>query len=74
MTTVRVRLTLIYSGLFLLTSVILLVTVNLLLSQALDRRIAGLPVAPVAPLPGVANDRPPRLPELVDEVISYQWG
>ncbi|MEU4549153.1 sensor histidine kinase [Nonomuraea dietziae] len=74
MTTVRVRLTLIYSGLFLLTSVILMVTVNLLLRQALDRRIAGLPVAPVAPLPGVPNDWPPRLPELVDDVVNYQWG
>ncbi|MEU7898216.1 HAMP domain-containing sensor histidine kinase [Nonomuraea sp. NPDC049152] len=78
MTTVRVRLTLIYSGLFLLTSVVLLVTVNLLLREALRARIAGLtltPVAPTAPTRGAPDDGPmPQLPGLVDDVIDYQWG
>ncbi|MEV8632378.1 ATP-binding protein [Streptosporangium sp. NPDC051023] len=80
MTTVRVRLTLIYSGLFLLTSVVLLVTVNLLLRQALRTRIAGFssgpvaPVAPVAPQPGDLDVQRPQLPGLVDAVVDYQWG
>ncbi|MEV4249732.1 ATP-binding protein [Streptosporangium canum] len=80
MTTVRVRLTLIYSGLFLLTSVVLLVTVNLLLRQALRARIERLsvtpvtPVAPMAPVRGMPVDRLAPLPALVDDVINYQWG
>ncbi|MFF3438597.1 sensor histidine kinase [Streptosporangium sp. NPDC002721] len=84
MTTIRVRLTLIYSGLFLLTSVVLLVTVNLLLSQALHTRIARFPMpAPVKPVkpvvPGEAvrgvpeRPSPPPLPRLVDDVVGYQW-
>ncbi|MEU8382314.1 ATP-binding protein [Streptosporangium sp. NPDC048865] len=85
MTTVRVRLTLIYSGLFLLTSVVLLVTVNLLLSQALHTRIAHFPtpapvapaepVAPVREMPDGREVRPPLppLPRLVDDVVGYQW-
>ncbi|MFG6198728.1 ATP-binding protein [Nonomuraea sp. JJY05] len=75
MTTVRVRLTLIYSGLFLLTSTVLLVTVNLLLRHALDRRIGRIGPFPVAPAaPGLPDHQPPTLPDLVDEVIDYQWG
>ncbi|MGS2642299.1 ATP-binding protein [Streptosporangium sp. LJ11] len=79
MTTVRVRLTLAYSGLFLLTSVILLVTVNLLLGQTLRTRIARFPVPPPpeprGPVPGMPTDRPAPvpLPDLVDDVIGYQW-
>ncbi|WP_283139350.1 sensor histidine kinase [Rhizohabitans arisaemae] len=80
MTTIRVRLTLIYSGLFLVTSVVLLVTVNLLLRRTLEARIARLsggvvaPSAPTAPTLGGPVDRPPpRLPELVNDVIGYQW-
>ncbi|MBG0816472.1 ATP-binding protein [Planomonospora sp. ID82291] len=82
MTTIRVRLTLIYSGLFLLTSVVLLVTVNLLLRRALSTRIARLPevaVAPAAPPPGGQGgpvERLPHrspLPDLVEDVIGYQW-
>ncbi|MEV4218543.1 ATP-binding protein [Nonomuraea sp. NPDC049725] len=77
MTTIRVRLTLVYSGLFLLTSVVLLVTVNLLLSHALSTRVGRLPVPPPAaevPPGGRGGDgvRPP-LPELVDDVVGYQW-
>ncbi|MET7338514.1 HAMP domain-containing sensor histidine kinase [Nonomuraea sp. NPDC005650] len=73
MTTIRVRLTLIYSGLFLLTSVVLLVTVNLLLRRTLDARIAGLTGGgPPAPQ-GVPNVRLLQLPELVNNVIGYQW-
>ncbi|PZG54421.1 two-component sensor histidine kinase [Spongiactinospora gelatinilytica] len=76
MTTIRVRLTLIYSGLFLLSSVVLLVTVNLLLRRTLDTRIARLPPGAVAPpVPGLPGERPsrPPLPELVNDVIGYQW-
>jgi signal transduction histidine kinase len=40
--TVRVRLTLLYTGLFLLTSTILLTVVNLLLKKMLDDRIGSL--------------------------------
>ncbi|UBU13020.1 sensor histidine kinase [Nonomuraea gerenzanensis] len=78
MTTIRVRLTLIYSGLFLLTSVVLLVTVNVLLRQAMDARLVQ-PVAQVAevavPAPLGPAGRPPLppLPQLVEDVIGYQW-
>ncbi|MFC7381253.1 HAMP domain-containing sensor histidine kinase [Sphaerisporangium rhizosphaerae] len=78
--TVRVRLTLIYSGLFLLTSVVLLVTVNVLVSQALRSHIARLPVAPGAPpAPGgpvarlVPQGPPDPIPGLVEDVVGYQW-
>ncbi|GAA4616513.1 hypothetical protein GCM10023195_73500 [Actinoallomurus liliacearum] len=68
MTTIRVRLTLIYSGLFLLTSVVLLVTVNLLLREALKTRVARLPRG------GLALGPRPQLPGLVNDVIGYQWA
>ncbi|MEU6408688.1 HAMP domain-containing sensor histidine kinase [Microbispora sp. NPDC046933] len=79
--TVRVRLTLIYSGLFLLTSVVLLVIVNTLLRQALHSRIesfhkagvGGAPPAPAAPLPGSGVEPFPPLSELARDVIHYQW-
>ncbi|NUR83635.1 MAG: HAMP domain-containing protein [Nonomuraea sp.] len=66
MTTIRVRLTLIYSGLFLLTSIVLLITVNALLRQALKTRAGPPPWGRVMP-------PRPRLPELVNNVIGYQW-
>ncbi|MEV7808890.1 HAMP domain-containing sensor histidine kinase [Microbispora sp. NPDC088329] len=80
MTTVRVRLTLIYSGLFLLTSVVLLVIVNTLLRLSLHSRIARFPgpsageapPAPAAPGPGAAGAQSP-LSELAQDVIHYQW-
>ncbi|MFE0152346.1 hypothetical protein ACFWY5_34755 [Nonomuraea sp. NPDC059007] len=70
MTTIRVRLTEFYSGLFLLTSIVLLVTVNLLPRHTLDARIARLPEGAVEPTRGVPGDRPPlpQLPELVGVV------
>ncbi|GIH66667.1 sensor histidine kinase [Microbispora siamensis] len=81
MTTVRVRLTLIYSGLFLLTSVVLLVIVNMLLRQALHARIESFrgvgvgeaPPAPAALLPGSELGPLPPLSQLAREVIHYQW-
>ncbi|TYB54314.1 HAMP domain-containing protein [Nonomuraea sp. PA05] len=75
MTTIRVRLTLIYSGLFLLTSVVLLITVNVLLRQAMDARIGPLVAQPPERVWLGPGERPPapRLPDLVDDVISYQW-
>ncbi|MEV6154272.1 hypothetical protein AB0L53_28375, partial [Nonomuraea sp. NPDC052129] len=77
MTTVRVRLTLIYSGLFLLTSTVLLITVNLLLSQALYRgisRIQGAPGAPPAPPPTQPAPLPPGRPPPGGHVIHYHGG
>ncbi|MGW5259347.1 sensor histidine kinase [Microbispora sp. NPDC004025] len=76
----RVRLTLIYSGIFLLTSVVLLVIVNTLLRQALHTRIArlpeplpgGAPPAPAAPMERMP-DTPSPLSALVRDVIHYQW-
>ncbi|KAB8194807.1 HAMP domain-containing protein [Nonomuraea phyllanthi] len=84
MTTIRVRLTLIYSGLFLLTSIVLLVTVNLLLRQAVKRRVGQLSGGVAPPLDSLSGGRatPPRagpgdqlsqLPGLVNNVIGYQW-
>ncbi|MGI5160233.1 sensor histidine kinase [Microbispora sp. CA-102843] len=81
MTTVRVRLTLIYSGLFLLTSVVLLVIVNTLLRMALHSRIesfrapgaGGAPPAPAAAFTGSKAEPLPPLSELAREVIHYQW-
>ncbi|MEU9889764.1 HAMP domain-containing sensor histidine kinase [Sphaerisporangium sp. NPDC051011] len=83
MTTVRVRLTLIYSGLFLLTGTVLVVTLNLLLTQALHARVGGRPdgpQAPPAPIPpeliaGTPVPRPrPPLPDEVQDVVGYQWA
>ncbi|MBO4270563.1 sensor histidine kinase [Microbispora triticiradicis] len=78
MTTVRVRLTLIYSGLFLFTSVVLLIIVNTLMRQALDSRFARFALPPERPRPAPAPrlgepEPPPPLSELVRDVIHYQW-
>ncbi|MGW4637270.1 HAMP domain-containing sensor histidine kinase [Sphaerisporangium sp. NPDC004334] len=72
---VRVRLTLIYAGLFLLTSMVLLVTVNVLLSQALRLRFARIPMAPDAPPAPrlVPQGGPDPIPGLVEDVVGYQW-
>lgn len=82
--TVRVRLTAVYSGLFLLTSMALLVTMNLMLKENLDRRFAAVlpgiaqrPLAPAAPgaCPIVLERRIAgdikRVPEAI---MNYQWG
>lgn len=79
----RVRLTAVYTGLFLLTSTALLVTTNLLLKANLDKRFTGIaieiPPGPAGPLPGPppgasAADIRPQIGELNAEVLGYQWG
>ncbi|WP_061293691.1 ATP-binding protein [Herbidospora cretacea] len=71
MRTIRVRLTLTYTALFLLTSAVLLVSVNLSLHHRLT--VETRPRAPVAPLP----PGPPPAPEpgalIAREVVTYQW-
>ncbi|GAB2919214.1 ATP-binding protein [Micromonospora polyrhachis] len=83
--TVRVRLTAVYTGLFLATSTVLLVTTNLLLKINLQKRFEGIFVhtpeklagAP-AGLPTDPPAVPPHLPTgelrvLPAEVLAYQW-
>ncbi|MFF5244429.1 sensor histidine kinase [Streptosporangium sp. NPDC000095] len=87
--TVRMRLTLLYTGLFLVTSTILLTVVNLLLSNALESRVRsikedfppfeGFPPGVPAPRAPDLPDLPAR-PEVVDvvntlsgAVLRYQW-
>ncbi|MFC9845450.1 sensor histidine kinase [Streptomyces sp. NPDC060223] len=81
--TVRVRLTAVYSGLFLLTSAAVLVTTNLLLKHNLDRRITDVRVELLNPAPNPALAPPPvaqqapgstDLRHLPDAVLTYQWG
>ncbi|WP_214105117.1 sensor histidine kinase [Acrocarpospora catenulata] len=76
MTTIRVRLTLIYSGVFVLTSILLLTLVNLTVGQTLQDRIgpyANAPDAPPAPGAPMLLPRPVALPTLVDDVLAHQW-
>jgi signal transduction histidine kinase len=82
--TVRVRLTLLYTGLFLVTSVVLLTVVNLLLNGTLQRRVADIAARPI---PDPRPPEPPFRPEpfrpgsrfvgeviqLPGEVLEYQW-
>ena len=72
---VRVRLTALYSGLFIATSVVLLVNTNLLLKETLKQQIAGVPCVASGrlepPAVGIAPEHspafglgaPPRFPE-----------
>jgi signal transduction histidine kinase len=84
---VRVRLTAVYSGLFLATSTALLVTMNLVLRINLQQRINALGTAIVegpqpgltAPPPGVQVTVRPDLPRpdiqgLTSAVVRYQWA
>ena len=88
--TVRVRLTVLYSGLFLITSTILLVIVNLLLRAMLRKRVTVL-WRGTAPSPdGGSSASPGPLPDppglmiadrlthaaadLEADVIRFQWG
>lgn len=77
--TVRVRLTAVYSGLFLLTSAAVLVTTNLLLEHNLDKRITDVRIDLLDPSlgpPPVAQSPPgtPDLKHLPDAVLTYQWS
>ncbi|MEU7867147.1 ATP-binding protein [Dactylosporangium sp. NPDC049140] len=77
--TVRVRLTAVYSGLFLLTSAAVLVTTNLLLKRNLDKRITDVRIDLLNPAldpPPVAQSPPGStdLRHLPDAVLTYQWS
>jgi signal transduction histidine kinase len=83
--TVRVRLTALYGGLFLATSTILLVVVNLLLQTMLDDHVSGIrapspPPRPQPPLPGAQPPTPPSIEtiqvvnDLRAAVLRFQWG
>jgi signal transduction histidine kinase len=87
--TLRLRLTALYSGLFLLTSTVLLVVVNLLLRRLLEGRLtvlkARMPIQP--PVRLTDNPQGPPVPvqvevtdklryanDLRDAVFRFQWG
>jgi signal transduction histidine kinase len=61
--TVRMRLTALYGGLFLLTTTALLLTVDLLLKRALDRKVTMITIASVNRVYWPA-DRPPPVPRI----------
>jgi signal transduction histidine kinase len=63
----RTRLTTLYTGLFLLTSIVLLTVVNLSLGRTLEVRVAD--ITPPGPLPPV----PPPFQRLPREVVNDQW-
>ncbi|MBP2320324.1 signal transduction histidine kinase [Kibdelosporangium banguiense] len=80
--TIRVRLTLLYTSLFLVTSGILVTVVNLSLGKKLESRVSDIDAAPppgavpphLAPLPHPPAGRAARsVLELPDEVVEYQW-
>ncbi|MFI6450380.1 hypothetical protein ACIBF6_02410 [Streptosporangium amethystogenes] len=82
--TVRMRLTLLYTGLFLVTSTILLTVVNLLLTNALESRLTAVAenLPPFGDFPPSAPGMPapPKLPRAADTVnalsggvLRYQW-
>ncbi|WP_336203783.1 ATP-binding protein [Nonomuraea sp. LPB2021202275-12-8] len=70
----RTRLTALYAGLFLITSTILLVTVNLLLRNMLQDQVSMIqfgPLPPGAPKPrGLVLENIQNLPDLV---LRFQW-
>jgi signal transduction histidine kinase len=83
--TVRVRLTALYSSLFLITATILLVVVNLLLRNMLQQRVTQIwyspttspdPAANVPPPPGMMIRRTQAgraANDLRDAVLDFQW-
>ncbi|MGA6168320.1 sensor histidine kinase [Amycolatopsis magusensis] len=76
--TIRVRLTALYSGLFLITSTILLTVVTLLLGDTLQARVSDIsPPEPPAPRPDMPGRGAPPLPpgvrRLPEEVVDHQW-
>lgn len=76
---IRLRFTALYSGLFLITAAILLVTMNLLLQQNLHRQIAGIPAASAGfterriPPPGANLEIDAALRSLPRTLLAYQW-
>ncbi|GAB2781073.1 sensor histidine kinase [Amycolatopsis magusensis] len=73
--TIRVRLTALYSGLFLITSTTLLIVVTLLLGDTLQARVSDIsPPEPRPDMPGRgAPPLPPGVSTLPEEVVDYQW-
>jgi signal transduction histidine kinase len=83
--TVRVRMTALYAALFLATSTILLVVVNLLLKAMLEDRVTTIkggspPPRELPPLPGTPTGWPTTITvqhvvsDLRDAVLRFQWG
>jgi len=87
--TVRVRLTALYSALFLATSTTLVIVVNLLLRQMLERRVTvinkgqlppvrvpgGDPGSPPTPVPiEIQHQLSAAASDLRDDVLRFQWG
>ncbi|MEV0582737.1 ATP-binding protein [Nonomuraea sp. NPDC050310] len=79
---VRVRLTVVYAGLFVVTATILLVVVNLLLGAALKSEVAMFepPEPPKAPADAMSDtewiqdpEARRRLGDLPGQVLAYQW-
>lgn len=78
--TIRVRLTLLYTGFFLVMSVILLTVLNLSLGNTLQSRVSDIAPAPGEPLPMPPLLGRPKGPGIVgdvralpDEVVESQW-
>lgn len=74
----RARLTLVYTGLFLVTSTTVLTVVNLLLKNMLEHQVAGtashaLPGVPPDAAPGSGNYYATDVNRLPDVVLRYQW-
>lgn len=72
----RVRLTALYTGIFLITSTILVIAMNLVLSDRLHTQVAAIAPPPDGP---VRRPLPPPPPvfegvlQLPDEVLQFQW-
>ncbi|MGI5328435.1 sensor histidine kinase [Actinomadura nitritigenes] len=84
----RARLTLLYTGLFLVTSTILLTVTNLLLGKMLNNKVGGLarlgPAPVIASQPPAPGDEAPAAPggtfardvkvsHLPSVILHYQW-
>jgi hypothetical protein len=86
--TVRVRLTALYSGLFLATSTILLVTVDLLLRSMLEQQVSAIengapppqrlpalpPKASAVPVISQHSELVRTVNRLRDEVLRFRWA
>jgi signal transduction histidine kinase len=71
--TIRVRLTALYAGLFLATATILLVTVNLLLTNRLQVQVAALDKTSKPPAPGTGDPAVRTAIQLQHNVLRFQW-
>jgi signal transduction histidine kinase len=71
--TIRVRLTALYAGLFLATATILLVTVNLLLTNRLQVQVAAFDKSTKPPALGTGDPAVGRAIQLQHDVLRFQW-